>query len=97
MGNSNSEEMCQQNVSMAKEYCGFVEERGDVNGRVQPLKLVEYHSKKETSLYPAVFVIVGCFSLSLEYNHYHLKSGICVVQSFATLIPSYTFLFFSPL
>ena len=83
-GSSNSEGICQHNDSIVKDYSCLEEEHGMVNGRAQLLKLAEYDSEKENSLYPVMFVIT-CLSLSLGYNH-HSESGMHVIPVFATLI-----------
>ena len=54
MGNSNPEHICQQNDSMAKQYCSLMKEHGDINGTAQLHKLVEYHRKKKNLSYPMV-------------------------------------------
>ena len=88
MSGSNHEGLFWWNDSGAKEYCGLTEQCGDITGRAQSLKLVEYDWEKK-SLYPVVFFDyrLSCFGLSLEYDHNHIESGIRVVRAFATLIP----------
>ena len=87
MNSTNSEGICLQNDSMAKEYCGLVEEQGDINRRAQLLKLVDYLSEKETSLHLTVFVIISYLASACHCRLNTPESGICVVQAFATLIP----------
>ena len=64
MASSNSEGICHQDDIMAKEYDDLAEENDDVNGRTQLIKLVEYHSEKQNSFYPAVFVITAYLALA---------------------------------
>ena len=59
MGCSNPKVIGQQNDCMAKEYSRITKEHSDFSERVQPLKLVEYHSEKENYLYLAMFEFTG--------------------------------------
>ena len=68
MSKSNSEGMSHQNDYTTIEYCGVTEELGSVNRREKPLKLEDYYSEKEKSLYPAVFVITGYLASAFQWS-----------------------------
>ena len=78
MGSSNSEGICQQNDNMAKEYCGLIEEPGNLDRRPQPFKLEEYHREKESS-YPTVFVITGDLALAFQWSIITIPQRVVLV------------------
>ena len=65
MGSNNPEGRCQKNNSMAKEYSSLVAKHG--NGRAQ-LFMLEYHSEKENSLYPVMFVMAGYSASACQWS-----------------------------
>ena len=75
MGKSNSGGTCQQNDSMAKEYCGLTEEHGDVIRTEQPLTLVEYHDEKEN--------IISCVVCNFWWSCFSLSQPLFFLQLWA--------------
>ena len=73
---SNSKSICQKNDIMAQEYSSLAEERDKVNGRAQLIKLEEYHSEKENSLYPTVFVNTDYLATDYHGNIITITQGV---------------------